>query len=229
MTRVYRLLEQNTQGRDFVVGDVHGYYQPLMQALEAMAFDFEQDRLLSVGDLIDRGPDSLRCLELLKQPWFFAVQGNHEGFLLQTLAGDQRAERIWLANGGEWSQDLTRQELETLAQLISEQMPLAMEVHTAWGALGLVHAEVPEDNWELLRWSTGAPDEGWLETLTSRRTRVRHEFCVPVEHIDAVACGHTLVEKPLRLGNVHYLETGICAPQLGGYLTLLPVADLFSA
>ena len=57
MTRLLDQLPENTQGRDFLIGDLHGYYQALMQALEEVAFDPDTDRLISVGDLIDRGPD----------------------------------------------------------------------------------------------------------------------------------------------------------------------------
>lgn len=72
MTRILQLLTENTCGRDFVVGDLHGYYTPLMQRLEELHFEPSCDRVLAVGDLIDRGPDSVRCLELLKEPWFFS-------------------------------------------------------------------------------------------------------------------------------------------------------------
>jgi serine/threonine protein phosphatase 1 len=68
----------NTRGRDFVVGDIHGWLEPLQAELDAVCFDPAVDRLFSVGDLIDRGPDSEQCLLLTREPWFFAVRGNHE-------------------------------------------------------------------------------------------------------------------------------------------------------
>lgn len=57
----------------------------LMARLAEIGFDFKKDRLFAVGDLCDRGPDSLGCLALLLEPWFFAVRGNHEDALLQYL------------------------------------------------------------------------------------------------------------------------------------------------
>jgi len=36
------------------------------------------DQLFSVGDLVDRGPESHRVLEWLARPWFFAICGNHD-------------------------------------------------------------------------------------------------------------------------------------------------------
>ena len=76
----------NLQGRDFVVGDIHGCKQDLFKALRALDFDFDKDRLFSVGDLIDRGPESLEMLKLLATaPWFIPVQGNHEQMFLDAM------------------------------------------------------------------------------------------------------------------------------------------------
>jgi len=65
----------NTLGRDFIVGDLHGCRSLLEDLLAEVAFDGARDRLFSVGDLVDRGPDSEGCLELLKEPWFYPVLG----------------------------------------------------------------------------------------------------------------------------------------------------------
>ena len=61
----------NTYGHDYVVGDVHGDYERLTDLLALIKFDKTVDRLFSVGDLIDRGPASASCLELLNEAWFF--------------------------------------------------------------------------------------------------------------------------------------------------------------
>jgi serine/threonine protein phosphatase 1 len=76
-----RALSANHAGRDFVVGDLHGCFDLLDRLLEAVRFDAGCDRLFSVGGLVDYGPDSLRSLEFLGAPWFYAVQGVHERML----------------------------------------------------------------------------------------------------------------------------------------------------
>ena len=68
-------LQQNLQGRDFVVGDIHGYFHLFEQLLVEINFDDSRDRMISVGDLIDRGPESARALEYFMQPWFFSGTG----------------------------------------------------------------------------------------------------------------------------------------------------------
>ena len=59
--------EANALGRDFAVGDIHGAFADLRRALDAIGFDEHRDRLFSVGDLVDRGPESEAALEWLKK------------------------------------------------------------------------------------------------------------------------------------------------------------------
>lgn len=58
----------NTRGRDFAVGDIHGAFEALQHALEAIGFDTEIDRLFCVGDLVDLGPESHQVLAWLGKP-----------------------------------------------------------------------------------------------------------------------------------------------------------------
>lgn len=72
------VLPSNTLGRDFIIGDLHGHYDTLMHLLCENHFDKKIDRVISVGDVIDRGPRSWDCLQLFREPWFHGVMGNHE-------------------------------------------------------------------------------------------------------------------------------------------------------
>lgn len=84
--RVQRFAK-NTEGRDIAVGDIHGHVSRFLLALKSIDFNPAKDRLFSVGDLVDRGPESHRCDELLAFPWFHAVQGNHEDFAIRWPKG----------------------------------------------------------------------------------------------------------------------------------------------
>jgi len=87
----------NIRGRDFIVGDLHGCRAMMDRLLDHVAFDTDRDRLFSVGDLVDRGPDSEGCLDLLHEPWFFPVMGNHDAMLMAFLAkkiSEQRDRRL---------------------------------------------------------------------------------------------------------------------------------------
>ena len=87
----------------YVVGDIHMKTEPLYKALEALSFDANNDILVSVGDLIDRGPDAPECiLELLNQPWFYSVLGNHEDMFLKHIIFGGTDSQMFLHNGGDW-------------------------------------------------------------------------------------------------------------------------------
>lgn len=82
---IIKRLKKNTVGTDYFVGDIHGCYDLLMNRLAEIKFDTKKDRLISVGDLVDRGPDSIKCLGLLNETWFHAVMGNHEEMMYSVL------------------------------------------------------------------------------------------------------------------------------------------------
>ena len=64
-----------------MVGDVHGCRKELGQLLERVAFR-TGDRLVLVGDLLARGPDSLGVLDIVRRTGALFVLGNHEAKLL---------------------------------------------------------------------------------------------------------------------------------------------------
>jgi bis(5'-nucleosyl)-tetraphosphatase (symmetrical) len=74
-------------GRRIYVGDVQGCREELEKLLEAVRFDPAADRLEPVGDLVNRGPDSLGVLRLCMQLGAGGVLGNHDVLLLRTAAG----------------------------------------------------------------------------------------------------------------------------------------------
>lgn len=204
-------LPRNTQGRDFAVGDLHGMFSHLESALETLDFDPEHDRLLSVGDLIDRGPQSHRALEFLEHPWFHAVQGNHERLLLDSEADPDMA-CTWVAlNGGEWWRELSKPLQEQFRRRL-RKLPWLMEVDTDMGQVGIVHADIPLE----LSWGEFvermASDERLRDYAVWSRKRINiadsDGEIPPVEGIDLVIMGHTPLQQAVQSANIYYLDTG---------------------
>ena len=77
----------------YAVGDIQGCYKPLKKVLKKVAFDPARDQLWCVGDLVNRGPDSLKTLRYLKSlgDACVAVLGNHDLHLLKQAAGAKRS------------------------------------------------------------------------------------------------------------------------------------------
>ncbi|HKY92211.1 MAG TPA: metallophosphoesterase [Nevskiaceae bacterium] len=135
-------LPPNERGRDFVVGDLHGQMDLLDRALSLVRFSPRRDRLIALGDLVDRGPDSAALLELLTaESWFTSVRGNHDA-MMQESARDWRVRMVWDQNDNDWSYELPPGKLEGLADIV-DGMPIAIELPLRDGRkVGLIHAEV---------------------------------------------------------------------------------------
>ncbi|OQX66258.1 MAG: metallophosphatase [Desulfococcus sp. 4484_242] len=89
--------------KTFIVGDIHGCLHMLKRLLDKIPWRPGRDRLVFVGDCIDRGPDSkavVDCILGLMQmdPSVICLLGNHEAMLMDYLAGVNQG--LYLANQG---------------------------------------------------------------------------------------------------------------------------------
>jgi serine/threonine protein phosphatase 1 len=151
MRALHQPLPANKAGRDFIVGDLHGCLDLLQVELARIAFDGECDRLFSVGDLADRGPDSMGCLRLLREPWFHAVRGNHEDMLLDyaypTVApyAYDGASDLLFRNGGRWVLDRGKSEQDELWEDLVPRvakLPYVLTVGEGEERFHVAHAEL---------------------------------------------------------------------------------------
>lgn len=80
----------------YAVGDVQGCYAELCGVLEQAKFDPPRDQLWLVGDVVNRGPESLRVLRFIRSLGSAAhmVLGNHELHLLAASEGHQRLRAV---------------------------------------------------------------------------------------------------------------------------------------
>lgn len=215
MAEGYRHFQANRRGRDFVVGDLHGMRAELERALAEAGFDKEVDRIFSVGDLVDRGPNSPETLKLIDEPWFYAVRGNHEQMMIDVLEGEE-APHLWYVNGGAWARGA---DLESVRQTMSTvlALPYAIAVDTADGRrIGITHAEFPRADWADVAAAVQDPHD--REAMIWGRSVIRGNMDGQTSNVDLTVHGHTPVEEPVRVGNALFIDTGLV---YGGPLTLL--------
>ncbi|MDY1038218.1 protein-serine/threonine phosphatase [Lelliottia sp. CFBP8978] len=213
---MYQIIEGNRWRNIWVVGDIHGCYQCLMDELKGRHFNHHEDLLISVGDLIDRGPDSVKCLQLIRQKWFYAVRGNHEQMALDALRNNDFA--LWTMNGGIWFSRLTNpQKLEAIALLEAcRQLPHIIEINCINGRNIIAHADYPSSVY-LRDKPVSAQRVLW------DRARLTDCFAGKGEGIsgaDHFWFGHTPVDKRYDFENLHYIDTGAV---FGGVLTFAQI------
>lgn len=91
--------------RTFVIGDIHGCYNALLELFYKISPDLEEDKIIFLGDYIDRGPDSKKVvsfvIRLMDQApgRVIPLMGNHEQVFLASLAGEN--PDFYLRMGGD--------------------------------------------------------------------------------------------------------------------------------
>jgi hypothetical protein len=101
-------LETQIPDRLYVIGDIHGRSDLLDRIVEAITRDLKQNRVdkcltVTLGDYIDRGPDSRGVLDrLIRNPFpceYIPLKGNHEA-LFETFLIDPSVAQHWRRLGG---------------------------------------------------------------------------------------------------------------------------------
>ena len=238
----YQSLPCNHMGTDYFVGDIHGQFSKLHDTLLRMGFSFETDRIISVGDLVDRGDQSEWADDWLQAPYFFAVRGNHEELYLRwwELRHDRNLqktyeEETYFPNGGKWVDKTDISSHEKLALALSK-LPYLITVPNKIGRLlGVVHAGLPDGcAWPQLinqKISTDTVfDMIWSRNRylyargDEKGKQVWDDGVIP--GLDAVVCGHTVVDQPFWAGKFCHIETA--GWRNGRKFTIMPLDQILN-
>ena len=197
----------------FIVGDIHGDYQGLMEALRSVNFNFMTDMLIGVGDCVDRGNENEKCFNLLKEHWFKTIKGNHEDFCYKGLLDDLHAFYHKMENnGGKWFYELPDDIREHVAMRLNK-LPVLLEVKYRGKKFGFVHADVPVEDWELLKELVSNNDihptqeRSIIDMCLWSRDVVNKDY-VHIAQVDNVFLGHTVLPEIKQVGNCTFLDTG---------------------
>lgn len=165
---------------DYAIGDLQGCLKPFLALLQEVAFDSTKDRVWLVGDLINRGPESLETLRYVKEMGNAArvVLGNHDLFFLAVAAGASHR----LSPDDTITPILEAPEAETLIDWLRKQPLMFVEdayamvhagllpewsVQQALDLAGEVERELQSDHWrDFLVHLFGNKPEGWSTELS---------------------------------------------------------------
>lgn len=213
--------------RVYVIGDVHGHAEQLSEVYWTMledGMDLDQDVLVQLGDVVDRGPDSKTAVNLLME-WqdrhpdrVIVLRGNHEQLMLDALDDPSNFEAFsnWWYQGG----------LETF-QSYSDTVPVERtalpkhvdEGHIAWIRNLPSHFECTQ---AIVVHAGLKPYYTPDTTEDHDKLWIREEFIKsPYDWGKPVIFGHTSYEKPLVMRN----KVGIDTILKGGYLTGLVIRE----
>ncbi|MEO5957553.1 MAG: metallophosphoesterase [Opitutaceae bacterium] len=82
-------------GRLIAIGDIHGCHLEFAELLDRIALA-KEDRLVLLGDLVNRGPDSCKVIDLARENRAIALLGNHE---LRLLKYRRTADKKYVKEG----------------------------------------------------------------------------------------------------------------------------------
>ncbi|MBT1871047.1 protein-serine/threonine phosphatase [Enterobacter mori] len=209
---MYQKIEGKNWRHVWVVSDIHGCYQWLMDALKRRHFNPYEDLLISVGDIIDRGPDCVKCLQLMDEKWFRAVRGNHEQMALDAIENNDFA--LWMSNGGIWFSALEDKRNALRLLNACRDLPHVIEITCANGLNVIAHADYP------------AAEYVWNKPVSAQRVLWDRDrlmgFMVGkgqgIQGADHFWFGHTPLDKRYDFNNLHYIDTGAV---FDGFLTLV--------
>lgn len=90
----------------FVLGDIHGAFKALKQCFKRSEFSLENDCLIFLGDVCDRGPDTVECIDfLLEVNNLIPLMGNHDWWTMKWLKGEEFDMEKWMKHGGQETYD----------------------------------------------------------------------------------------------------------------------------
>lgn len=78
--------------RTLYIGDVHGCADELERIIDAFGFVRENDTLYQTGDIINKGPDMWRAMQMVLKLGILTVRGNHEEHLIRMM---DSPEKTW--------------------------------------------------------------------------------------------------------------------------------------
>lgn len=206
--------------KTFVVGDIHGCHASFLALLDKINPDPRRDRLILLGDYVDRGPDSKKVLtEIIKLRSRFShiitLMGNHERMFLDFLAG--RGQDFFLHFGGRetlMSYDLKPPfPADTSKHIPADHITFLNELLLYWEDENYIYVHAGlQPGIHLSQQSSE-----WLLWAREKFIPSEYDFGKPV------IFGHTDLKEPLIEKNKIGIDTGAV---YGGRLSCLILPDM---
>ena len=187
-------------GNVWAIGDVHGYADTLLTLLDSLNLS-SRDRVVLLGDLVDRGPRSCEVIRIAREnPQIFSVLGNHEEMMLNSFDVDNiqtmtAQQTNWFYVGGRATNQSYIDEF-TNSQGQIDDFDLRMRVGKDLAWLDSLPHHIVLDDFRLVH-AGYSPWDGDLDLQsTDTLMWIRGEFhnsITPVDEKRTVVFGHSTV------------------------------------
>lgn len=187
-------------GNVWAIGDVHGYADTLLALLDSLNLS-SRDRVVLLGDLVDRGPKSCEVIRIAREnPQIFSVLGNHEEMMLNSFDVDNietmtAQQTNWFYVGGRTTNQSYIDEF-TNSQGQIDDFDLRMRVGKDLAWLDSLPHHIVLDDFRLVH-AGYSPWDGDLDLQsTDTLMWIRGEFhnsITPVDEKRTVVFGHSTV------------------------------------
>ena len=216
----------------YIIGDIHGNIGQLKACLQAVEFDYENDRLITLGDIVDRGQFSFECVEeLLKIRNRIDIQGNHDSCFWESLKGkyanilyNQGGKETLISYAKNCNKSLAEFSLndmpETHKQFFSNQLSFYVCENNIFthGGFNKHHSifEQPED--KVFLWDRDLFGCAYAWEQSNKEISFKYK-----DKVNEIFIGHTPTiywnsSIPMKCANIWNLDTG-CGK--GGKLTIM--------
>lgn len=228
-------------GRKFVIGDIHGRYKALLQVFERANFDYENDFVYFVGDIVDRGEKPFDCIEFMyRLKNKILIRGNHDSNFLQFIQakrdffqgqhGSYVTTKLWSAE-----KDLKRKRLieEYLVSTIPYYIDHKNRIFTHGGFDNMQRVEDQSDytfSWDRELWCAAmncAKDQKvptvdcFSEIYIGHTPTINYAFNEEKTIGGIILKGGDPITVPMHMGGVWNMDTG--AGFLGGKLSMMDI------
>ena len=221
--------------KTYCIGDLHGNYKGLIQAIDRSPFNPKEDKLITLGDYIDGGEhiEVLPIMEyLLELPNWEGVIGNHDFWMLETInEGWMYVEHIWYTQGGRQTLNsmgigTSKEESMGISRILNGDCPEVVKkflrslhlyyeqnnmvfVHAGWSSM----SQRIEESWS---YKNKKADLYWVRDFWYSANKSE------LPPYDKVFIGHTQdLDNPRKRGNVWNLDSG--AGGIQGKVTVMDV------
>lgn len=191
--------------KTFCIGDIHGRYGALLEVLQKSNFNYSEDTLIILGDIVDGDDKVKQCVdELLKIKNKIFVLGNHDKWFLDWIE-TKGTPWVWTQQGGQWTLKSYGYDIKNVPESHKDFFKNALKFYVdkenrlfVHGGLSNIHKFAHEHTFVELSWNRDMIDKAKLQVIPN----YKHIFV-----------GHTTTQfhgslEPLTFNNLTMLDTG---------------------